>query len=151
MAGERIACYPKDVSLAVRDRLVAVGQFRSAACFLVTEPERVAPYATGDRYCTVSLPTLDRQPDSYTFDDDATAMDWMNAVVVVTLWVRLGLDENARATDLLTAETLGVDQRLRGIAQTLNDFDPTDSNGDYILKESLSFLGATFRGQSTRA
>ncbi len=78
-------------------------------------------------------------------------MDWCQGELVVSVWVRLAMDQAGRAGDLITSEALGVDGILRDVAGALNDFDPVDGDGDYILKASLSFVSAANRGFSGKS
>lgn len=142
----RVTCGLDDVLLAVRDRLVSRNIVTATQAYIadVTDELPMAPPAPP--LAGVTFEAFDQRPDTICVDTDPNVI-YAEGFVVVTLWNRIEIDREGRADSALTDAAFGAAKLIKDTLAALNDYDPMNGSGDFILARALISIGTRNRGK----
>lgn len=145
MANLRVTTTLAAVLTAARDRLVAAGAFAESCADLSIDPDAPPSPPPGERFCSVTFGDTRQPPEAVSTDAPTTEIPVVESELVVHAFLRVQLDSPGRADALLTDAELGASAMVSAILLALSNYDPVNSDSDFILLRSLTFLGVAAR------
>lgn len=126
-----------DVLTAIQARLKdQIPTLNDSTCFLTLRPVPPSIGSAGNEFVTIC--PMDSQFNEPVFDGAGEEALEENGGVIVTIFSRIRLDRNDRATQVLTNTTRGILKVLKKqVLAALTNHDLLDTDGDSILDNPL--------------
>lgn len=132
-----------DILAAIRDKLITdIADFNDSTCFLTLKPVPPLIGSAGNLFCTVC-------PDNSSFNEGVfegagEAFLEENGGAIVSVFSRIRLDRNQRATEALTNAARGLlNVYKKAVLKALAGQQLTDADGNEILDNLLMPSGFT--------
>lgn len=120
---------------AIVDRLKAALSFSDSQCFLSVHAE---PNATVDQNLWITVSPEDGQFDQELLDGAGRSGVAEQTWAVLTIFSQVRLDRPEHDVSMLNDTSRGVLSLKHRVINALTQFDPTNSDGDFILMEPMA-------------
>lgn len=145
----RIATTIETILAAARDRIVSAGAVVSSAAYITDDPS-LPPEEFGitkESAAAVWWTDIAQNPGDYASGAGAGEISIATSRLLVTCWSRQNLDQPGRADAATESQATGAMVFVRRVIAALNDYELTDSEGNELLLESLTFRRVLNRGR----